>query len=126
MDSHGSSDAKVFVGVNDRADGSMYVRVCQGMDSGVHCWKQNSRNLAVAQWFQLEVYYVKYYQHRTRYSLQDGTRIVDAMDVDTANSEDLQCAVVSYGTDLDPSDNMIYVDDAMISTKRIGPNRGAR
>jgi hypothetical protein len=115
--SHGSHNPKVHVAVENRANGGMYVRVCQGMNGGGRCWEQNSTNLLVAQWFHLEVYYGKSIDSTGRVILwQDGTQIVDAMDVDTANSEDLQWSVVSYGTDLDPSDNTIYVDDAMIST----------
>jgi hypothetical protein len=112
-----SRNAKVHITVGNRANGSMYVRVCQGVDSGGRCWGQNSRNLPVAQWFHLEVYYVKSIEGTGRVILwQDGAQIVDAMDVDTANSEDLSWGVISYGTDLDPSDNTIYIDDAMIST----------
>jgi hypothetical protein len=114
--SHGSGNAKVHITVENRANGSMYVRVCQGMDSGGRCWEQNSRNLPVAQWFHLEVYYVKSIDRTGRVILwQDGAQIVDAMNVNTANSKDLQWAVISYGTALDPSDNTIYVDDVMIS-----------
>jgi hypothetical protein len=112
----GSRNAKVHITVENRANGSMYVRVCQGRDSGGRCCEQNSRNLPVAQWFHLEAYYVKSIDSTGRVILwQDGTQIVDATDVDTANSQDLQWAVISYGTALDPSDNTIYVDDVMIS-----------
>jgi Polysaccharide lyase len=125
--SRGSTNAKVFVGVENRADGSMFAHVCQGEDSGGRCWNQKRRNLPVAQWFHLEVYYVKSTNSTGRVVLwQDGTRIIDATDVDTANSKNLEWAVISYGTDLDPSDNTTYIDDAAISRKRIGRHRGSQ
>ena len=57
--SRGSRNPKVHAAVENRASGSMYVHVCQGMDSAGRCWEQNSRNPPVAQWFHLEAYYVK-------------------------------------------------------------------
>ncbi len=120
--SSGSYNAKFMVGVANRADGSMYLYVERGQDSGGGRWSQSVRNVPVGQWFHVEAYVRKATDSSGRVTLwQDGVQLVDVTGVATANSDDLRWAVINYGQYTTPSDVTIYADDARISTARLGP-----
>ena len=120
--SEGSFNAKFGLAVANRPDGRMYVFVERGEDSGGGAWGQNVKDLPVGQWFHLEAYYAKATDGTGRVTAwQDGVQIVDVPNVATANSQDLSWAVINYGQDTVPSDVTVHVDDAAISTTRLGP-----
>ncbi len=120
--SPGSFNAKFTLEVYNRPDGQMYLFLGRGQDSGGGSWTQKIKNIPVGRWFHIEAYYEKAVAATGRISVwQDGTRILDVKNVATANSDDLRWAVINYGSHLSPSDVTVYVDDAAISTTRIGP-----
>ena len=120
--SNGSHNAKFVVAVGNRPDGQMYLSLGRGQDSGGGVWSQNIKNVPVGQWFHVEAYYKKAADNTGQVTLwQDGVQLVNVPGVQTANSSDLGWAVISYGTGLNPSNNTMYVDDAVISTTRRGP-----
>ena len=82
----------------------------------------SAMNIPVGRWWQLEVYVVKAPDATGRVTVwQDGVQVIDAPNVPTTYSDDFQWSVDSYSRALDPSRATIYVDDAAISTSRIGP-----
>ncbi len=124
--SNGSYNAKFGLAVANRPDGSMYIGLGRGSDSGGGWWPQSAANLPVGRWVHLETYYKKAADATGRVTVyQDGQQIIDLPNVQTANGDDLGWAVINYGQYTDPSDVTVYVDDAAISTARIGPNGGA-
>ena len=121
----GSFNAKFGLAVGNRPDGQMYVYLERGQDSVGGTWEQSVKNLPVGQWFHLEAYYLKAMDGTGRVTVwQDGTQIIDLGGVQTANGADLGWAVINYGQYTVPSDVTIYVDDAAISTTRLGPGGG--
>jgi cell division septation protein DedD len=120
--SAGSFNAKFTLAVDNRADGRMYLGLGRGADSGGGFWGQTVKDMPVGQWFHIEAYYLKSAGPTGRVTVwQDGVQIVDLAGVQTANSADLGWAVINYGQFTLPSDVTIYVDDAAISTARLGP-----
>jgi hypothetical protein len=120
--SEGSFNGKFGLAVRNRGDGEMSLVLVRGEDSGGGTWEQRQLTLPVHQWVHLEAYYQKASNQRGRVTVwQDGEQILDVTGVQTANGNDLRWAVVNYGQDTDPSDVDIFVDDAAISTRRLGP-----
>ena len=120
--SAGSYNAKFGLAVANRRNGDMYVVLARGADSGGGSWEQDDTTLPPRQWVHLEAYYRKATDDSGRVTVwQDGTRIIDLRNVSTANSDDLGWAVINYGQDTRPADVEVYVDDAAISTARLGP-----
>jgi hypothetical protein len=120
--SAGSYNAKFGLAVHNRHDGTMYLGLARGADSGGGSWAQSVADLPTHQWVHLEAFYKKADDESGRVVVwQDGTQILNVRHVQTANSDDLGWAVVNYGQYTRPSDVEIYVDDAAISTWRLGP-----
>ena len=120
--SEGSYNAKFGLAVGNRRDGQMYLFLARGEDSGGGTWEQRRMDLPAGQWVHLEAYYEKSSRDSGRVTVwQDGTEILDVDYVRTANSSDLNWAVINYGQDTRPADVEIYVDDAAIGTRRLGP-----
>lgn len=120
--SRGSFNAKFRIAVGNRRDGQMYLFLGRGADSGGGKWDQSIKNLPAREWVHLEAYYEKAIDQTGRVTLwQDGVQIVDVNQVSTANSSDLGWAIVNYGQYTSPSDVEIFVDNAAISTERLGP-----
>lgn len=119
--SQGSYNHKFGIQMYNRPDGSMFLYLSRGNDSGGGNWSQNIKNVPVAQWFHLEVFYKKAVDNTGRITVyQDGTQIIDATNITTANSSDLRWAIINYGDATVPGDLTIYADDAAISTTRTG------
>jgi hypothetical protein len=120
--SEGSFNAKFGLAVSNRRNGAMFVELARGTDSGGGAWEQTIADLPTDQWVHLEAYYKKAADQTGRVTVwQDGAQILDLGQVQTANSDDLGWAVVNYGQNTRPADVEIYVDDAAISTWRLGP-----
>ena len=120
--SDGSFNAKFALAVANRPDGRMYVGLGRGDDSGGGFWGQSIKDVPVGQWFHLEAFYKKSADATGQVTVwQDGVQIIDVANVQTANSADLAWAVINYGQYTTPSDVTLYVDDAAISTTRVGP-----
>ncbi len=120
--SRGSLNGKFGLNVTNRPDGEMYVFLGRGGDSGGGRWDQDVVGVPVERWFHLEAYYRKAADDSGRVTVwQDGVQILDLDGVQTANSDDLGWSVNNYGAHIDPGDVWVYVDDATISTSRVGP-----
>lgn len=76
---------------------------------------QVDRALPVGRWVHLELYVAHATAPTGRIALfQDGELLLDLTDQVTAMSDDLQWSVNNYSDAIDPSDVVIYVDDAAI------------
>jgi hypothetical protein len=87
-------------------------------------YEQTSATIPVGRWVHLEAYYQHSYPvaNSGRVTIwQDGEQIYDLSNVDTTNSANLSWSVNNYCDTLSPSSATIYMDDAAISTSRIGP-----
>ncbi|MEA2701089.1 MAG: hypothetical protein QOI66_5360 [Myxococcales bacterium] len=76
----------------------------------------------VGKWFHLEAYFA--YQPERNGQIQvwlDGVQILDAPNLGPATNDNLYWGIGSDTDKLTPSACTIYVDDAVVSTKRIGP-----
>jgi hypothetical protein len=107
------------------------VPVWKGVVSGPHegdgirrrLYEQTLAAIPVAQWFHLEVYLKQSETYDGQIIVwQDGVEILNEKNVKTKFEKGIQAwAVNNYGYRLKPSPNTLYIDDVVISTKRIGP-----
>jgi hypothetical protein len=76
----------------------------------------------IGQWFHLEAYFA-YEPPRNGHIIvwQDGQPLIDVPDLGVAPSENLYWGIGSDTDGLTPSSFTMYVDDAAISTARLGP-----
>ena len=113
----------MVLNIDQRADGHMYVYLWDGIrslnvgDAAI--------DLPLNQWIHIEAFY----HHATDATghvtfWQDGQQIIDVANVQTqwpSTDEDArQWSIDSYTNGLTPSAATIYVDDAVISTTRVG------
>jgi hypothetical protein len=87
-------------------------------------YEQNIASIPVDRWVHLEAYYKHSYPNANSGRVtfwQDGQQIYDVPNVDTTNSANLTWSLNNYCDTLSPSSATIYIDDAAISTSRIGP-----
>lgn len=79
--------------------------------------------IPVGQWVHIEAYLKKRFDNTGQLTVwQDGVKIIDVLNIRTIFGEDdrLRWSVNNYTDDITPSDPVIYVDDAVISTERVG------
>ncbi len=86
-------------------------------------YRQNIKTVPTDQWFQIEAYYKKGTGNNGQVIVwQDGTEIFNLSDVQTTESDNTVYWSVNHYTDnILPSLSSIYIDDAAISTNRLGP-----
>jgi uncharacterized protein (TIGR03437 family) len=113
----------MVLNIDQRADGHMYVYLwdwIRSLDVG-----DAAIDLPLNQWIHIEAFY----RHATDATghvtfWQDGRQIIDVANVQTqwpSTDEDArQWSIDSYTNGLTPSAATIYVDDAVISTTRVG------
>jgi hypothetical protein len=115
------NDAFWQVDVWNRPSGEMYFSLWDWQNQ--QWYSQNLSTIPVGRWFQLEVYYKQAAENTGQVTVwQDGVQIFNIPNVQTMypNSE-VHWSVTSYTNDINPHAATIYVDDAAISTARVGP-----
>lgn len=77
----------------------------------------------VGRWFHLEARFAYEGTPRSAHITvwQDGTQILDVANLGTAPTDFVYWSIVNYSNALTPPVGTIYIDDAAISTERIGP-----
>ena len=87
-------------------------------------YKQNIMSVPTGQWFQIETYYKKGHNNNGQVIVwQDGTEIFNLSNVQTTESDNTVYWSINHYTDnIIPSLCSIYIDDAAISTSRLGPD----
>jgi len=85
-------------------------------------YKQSILDIPVAQWTHLEVYFRPSGQFYGRIKVwQDGVLLFDKNDIRTKYpGSDNLWSVNNYGQDILPNPVVLYIDDAVISTERVG------
>ena len=80
------------------------------------------KEVPVGRWFQLEVFYKSRGDETGAITVwQDGVKLYDVKNVRTRYTDgDSQWSVNNYTANISPNDVDIYVDDAVISTTRVG------
>jgi hypothetical protein len=79
-------------------------------------------DVPVAQWFHVEVFLRQSSTYTGRLTVwQDGTQIYDLDQVNTKYPDgDNRWSINAYAADVHPMPFTVYVDDAVISTSRVG------
>ena len=109
--------------VDNRNGGAMYLDVWDNILEETYVQNRPGIPLPVDQWVHIEAYIKQSYAPTGRLTVwQDGVEILDIQNLQTSRGPDdrLQWSVNNYTDDIEPSNPLIYVDDAIISTRRIG------
>ncbi|MCB9100068.1 MAG: heparin lyase I family protein [Anaerolineales bacterium] len=106
------------------------VPIWKGPEPGPHAgdgldavqYYQNLTTVPVGEWFHLEAYLKQSGAYDGQIIVwQDGIEILNEQNVKTKQADGFQTwSVNNYGNDVIPAPNSIYIDDAVISTIRIG------
>ncbi len=119
--SESANDPLWVLNVGNRGDGQMYFYLYDWVNR--RAYSQGIKNIPVGTWFHLEAFYQQATDNTGRIAFwQDGQPIFDLGGVVTRRSGDeIDWSVANYTDNINPSDATIYVDDARISTTRLGP-----
>lgn len=104
-------------------NGIMYLYVYDKILFTAHGQGDDRLAIPVGQWVHIEAYLKKRFDNTGQLTVwQDGVKIIDVQHIRTIIGEDdrLRWSVNNYTDDIAPSDPVIYVDDAVISTERMG------
>ena len=87
-------------------------------------YRQNIKTVPTDQWFQIEAYYRKAVDQTGQVIVwQDGEEIINLSDVQTTMEDNTVYWSVNHYTEyILPNPSSIFIDDAAISTERIGPD----
>ena len=87
-------------------------------------YRQNKKVVPTNQWFHIEAYYRKAVDQTGQVIVwQDGEELFNLTDVQTTEKDNTVYWSVNHYTDfILPNPSSIYIDDAVISTERIGPD----
>lgn len=112
-----------LLSVGNRADGAMFFYLYDWInEQGYH---QAEQNIPVGQWTHMEVYYKQSAIGDGRITVwQDGVMLFDVAGITTQFADAVETAnwsVNNYTDNISPGDAVIYIDDAVISTRRVGP-----
>jgi hypothetical protein len=114
------TDPTWVLNVGNRPNGAMYFYLYDEINK--RSYSQTLRNLPVGKWFHVEAFAHRATDNSGHLTFwQDGAQIFDLSGVQTSLGGELQWSVDSYTRSLIPNTAKIYVDDAVISIRRIGP-----
>ena len=101
--------------------GQMYLYLYDWLN-GASVSQPTVHYLPVGKWFHLETFYRQATDKTGQITMwQDGAKILDVSGVSTKRvGDEVQWSVDNYTDGITPSDATIYLDDAVISTTRIG------
>ncbi|MHB0871436.1 MAG: heparin lyase I family protein [Chloroflexota bacterium] len=114
------NDPTFTLGVDNRPNGEMNFYLYSKLND--RSFTQTAKNIPVGQWVHIEAYYKQAVDNTGRVTIwQDGVQILDATGVRTRRAGDnIRWGMTNYSDNLTPPDATIYVDDAAISTTRLG------
>jgi hypothetical protein len=115
----GGNDPTWVLNISNRPDGSMFVFLYDWI--GNRSYGQNLLDIQVGEWVHLEARLLRSTKNGGRIAVwQDGQLLIDVNRVTTSIDDNIQWSVNNYTGQIVPPDSTIYVDDAVISTTRIG------
>jgi hypothetical protein len=111
------------IGVERRPNGELALLFFDHMTlADIHAPADNV--VPVGRWVHLEAYFEYAPPQSTHITIwQDGNQVMDLKNLGPASSDHLYWAIGNGANGLAPPVSVIYVDDAAISTVRLGPNR---
>lgn len=117
----GESTSMWSLNVDNNDDGDMFFYLWDAIrGQSYEAAMLSPETIPVNQWVHLEVFYRRSTGKTGSVVVwQDGIKIYDVQDVQTALSDTLYWSVNNYTDDIEPSTATIFVDDAVISTVRI-------
>jgi hypothetical protein len=126
--SAGLNEPFFYLGLRNRPNGGLYLRLedHNGQDScaGGQCsvWDQSLADVPIGKWFQIEGFQHCAGDGSGHVTIwQDGVLIYEVTGQPTRYADgDCQWSVNAYGSQVTPTPFELYVDDAAISTVRIG------
>jgi hypothetical protein len=115
------NDAFWQLDISNRSSGEMYLYPYNWVNS--RSWSQTAVNLPVGQWVHVEAFLRQSDAGAGRFTVwQDGVQIFDTVGITTKYPGGRQdWSVNNYGAGITPSPVVTYIDDAVISTVRVGP-----
>ncbi len=118
-----NNDAFWQLNVGNRLDGPMHFYLYDWINQ--RSYTQTIMDIAERSWTHVEVYYKQSAMDEGRISVwQDGILLIDIDRISTHYVDAIETAnwsVNNYTNHINPSTATIYIDDAVISTERIGP-----
>ncbi|MEM7032313.1 MAG: heparin lyase I family protein [Chloroflexota bacterium] len=115
--------------ITNRENGDMYLYVWDKANGGVsHKQINDPVPIPIGQWVHIEAYVKKRFSPDGQLTVwQDGVKIIDATNIYTLRGENhrMHWSVNNYTDDIQPSNPVIYIDDAAISATRVGLNNVA-
>ncbi len=124
---HAAGNDPFFVlNVGNQADGTMAFYLYD-INRQV-TYNQSLKSIPVGKWFQVEAFYECAGDNTGHMTFwQDGVQIFDVANVQTRYADgDCQWSVNNYSSGLTPRTATIYIDDAVISTGRLGTGPSSR
>ncbi|MFQ5906964.1 MAG: heparin lyase I family protein [bacterium] len=126
------NDAVWVLELRNRSNGAMYLMLrwkgimagpTEGEGTGLKHFHQTLKDVWVGKWFHVEVYLKQASDYTGRITVwQDGVQIYDKNNVKTKYpGGDNRWSLNAYGGGISPLPFTVYVDDAVVSTSRIGP-----
>lgn len=125
---NGNTDSSVpmyILDILENANGQLALHLVYRPDINEKIdYRQNIMSVPTEQWFHIEAYYKKAMDDSGQVIVwQDGKEIINLSDVQTTMQDNTVYWSVNHYTDyIIPNPSSIYIDDAAISTERIGPN----
>lgn len=125
-DRRGVSQSAWSLNVGNLENGAMTFYLYSSLEERTYDGPLTSTPLPipVGQWVHVEAFYKRATDGTGRIAVwQDGTKIYDISGVRTALTDYSDWSVTNYTDSIRPSTATIYIDDAAISTSRLGPRR---
>jgi Polysaccharide lyase len=116
-----------------RSDGALHLKLrwkgtvsgpySSDTSTGTKYYDQNALTVPVGRWFHVEAYLKQASDYSGRLTIwQDGTQLYDMVNVKTKYpGGDQRWSVNNYSNGVSPNPTSLYLDDATISTGRVGP-----
>ena len=118
--------------LRNRANAAMYFMLrwkgimagpFEGEGTGLKHYHQEIKDILAAEWFHIEIYLQQSTGYTGRLTVwQDGVEIYDMVNVKTKYPDgNNEWSINTYGASINPMPLTLYVDDAAVSTTRVGP-----
>lgn len=124
----GNTDNSVpmyILDIAEKGNGQLSLHLVSRPDTDEYVdYRQDKRSVPTDQWFQIECFYKKSMDASGQVIVwQDGEEIINISDIQTTLSDNTIYWSVNHYTDyILPNPSRIFIDDAAISTQRLGPN----
>lgn len=118
---NGANDPLWILNVGNRSDGQMSFYLYDWINR--RSYNQSAVAIPVGRWFHVEAYYRQATDNTGQITFwQDGVQILNVTGVATKRSGDeTHWSINNYTDRISPSTATVYVDDAAISSSRMGP-----